>query len=115
MTQTDRAGTDDRASGLACRRGVFTVTQEARYRTLREQLRVATQEVEERADGYAFRFAPRPDTLLALAEFIGLEGRCCPFLRFSLVLEPDDGPLWLELTGPEGVNEFLRAEFATGD
>lgn len=38
------------------------------------------------------------------------ECRCCPFLGFTLELLPDDGPLTLRLTGPDGVREFLAAE-----
>jgi len=30
-------------------------------------------------------------------------------MRFSLTLEPGDGPLWLEITGPEGTKTFLTS------
>ena len=43
------------------------------------------------------------------AAVIDAERRCCRFLRFVLIVEPDDGPLWLELTGPEGTEDFLSA------
>jgi hypothetical protein len=47
-----------------------------------------------------------------LAQLITFERECCPFLRFSLRLEPANGPLWLELTGPEGTKVFLQSLFS---
>lgn len=37
------------------------------------------------------------------------ERLCCPFFRFGLEIEPNSGPLWLRLTGSEGVKEILRS------
>ena len=36
-----------------------------------------------------------------VAAFVALERRCCPFFRFALVLDPDDGPLPMTITGPQ--------------
>jgi hypothetical protein len=36
-----------------------------------------------------------------------MERKCCAFLRFSLVVTPGEGPVWLELTGPDGTQELL--------
>jgi hypothetical protein len=59
------------------------------------------------ASGYALRFAPEDDVLEPLFRLIQLERTCCAFLRFELILEPDQGPVWLTLTGPEGTHAFL--------
>lgn len=48
------------------------------------------------------------------AEFITLERLCCPFLSFQLAVAEEKGPLWITLTGPEGVNDFLRLELELG-
>jgi hypothetical protein len=61
-------------------------------------------------DGVALRFAAEPELLALLATFIDLERRCCAFLRFRLTVEPDGGPVWLELTGPPGTRELLAGE-----
>ncbi len=61
------------------------------------------------ADGYALRFPGEARWLATLAEFIRFERACCPFLRFELHAEQQDGPLWLRLRGPVGVKEFLAA------
>jgi hypothetical protein len=75
------------------------------------RLAEAVQARRELADGLAFRFAPESATLALLAEVIDLERQCCPFLRFQLTLEPGGGPVWLELTGPEGTKDFLAELF----
>lgn len=60
------------------------------------------------ADGLAFRFPA--DEYDAVVRFVASERRCCPFLNFSLEVPSERGPLWLRLTGPEGVKDFIRAE-----
>jgi hypothetical protein len=44
-----------------------------------------------------------------IASMIDAERQCCQFLQFDLRLEPDEGPVWLTITGPEGTREFLNA------
>jgi len=56
-------------------------------------------------DGYSFRF---PGGMFdRLAGVVGLERRCCSFLRFSLTAEPGNGPVWVAITGPVEAKEFL--------
>ncbi|MGH7703918.1 MAG: hypothetical protein ACREMO_12555 [Gemmatimonadales bacterium] len=59
-------------------------------------------------DGLAFRFPS--EEYEAVMQFVARERLCCPFVRFTVELAPDRGPLWLRLTGPDGVKDFLRAE-----
>jgi hypothetical protein len=68
-------------------------------------------EKQELEGGYAYRFPTDVGWLAALAELITLERACCPFLQFNLRLEPADGPIWLELTGPDGTKAFLESLF----
>ena len=71
---------------------------------------VARAEQGEAVDqGYRFRFRADADTFGAITEVINAERQCCRFLRFHLTVEPDLGPLWLELTGPPGTRAFLEA------
>ena len=58
-------------------------------------------------NGYRWRFAPAKDLLSATARVIEAERQCCRFLHFVLVIEPDGGPIALEVTGPPGTVEFL--------
>jgi hypothetical protein len=59
------------------------------------------------AGGFRWRFDPQVDLVTQAAAVIQSEHRCCPFLRFLLLVEPGDGPVWLEVTGPEGTEDFL--------
>lgn len=47
--------------------------------------------------------------LSAILEIVDAERQCCRFLRFDITVEPDGGPIWLELAGPPGTREFLSA------
>ena len=57
--------------------------------------------------GFRWRFDPQADLVKEAAAVIESEHRCCRFLRFLLLVEPGDGPVWLEVTGPEGTADFL--------
>lgn len=57
--------------------------------------------------GYRARFSAEGDTLTALVAMVEAERQCCRFLRFQIIVEPDGGPIWLDVTGPEGTREFL--------
>jgi hypothetical protein len=61
------------------------------------------------ADGYQFSFDGETVSLKELMDVISLERKCCPFLRFVLTVEPGDGPVRLQLSGPEGTKEFLAS------
>ena len=71
----------------------------------------ALLETKELAEGYAYRFPSGANWIAEMAQLITFERECCPFLRFNLRLEPANGPLWLELTGPEGTKDFLQSLF----
>ncbi len=66
--------------------------------------------VEELPTGFALRFASDAPLFLNLAEFVTSESACCSFLHFTLKQEPAGGSVWLRLTGPVGVKDFLRLD-----
>jgi hypothetical protein len=59
--------------------------------------------------GYRLSFAAGNDILLAIARTVDAERQCCRFLRFTVTVEPDGGPILVDLTGPPGTREFLAA------
>jgi hypothetical protein len=65
------------------------------------------QEVVELPDGYAVRFPGDAGWAEKLLAFIVGERACCAFFTFELVFEPQQGPLWLRLRGPEGTKEVV--------
>jgi hypothetical protein len=58
-------------------------------------------------EGYRFRFGPDGETLQRITGAVIAERQCCRFLTFSLTAEADGGPLWLDVTGPDGTRAFL--------
>ena len=98
-------------SPFVCDMMALTPEQRARHHELAEQLRPASLEMAELPDGYAARFPFESKMVLRLAEFIALEHLCCPCFTLVLEVEKEGGPLWLKITGREGVKPFIRAEF----
>ena len=95
---------------LVCRLDALTEVERARSAALQGELRAAMVERAELDDGWAFRLRDGV-SLPGVAEWIALERRCCPFFRFQLDVDGNDGQVWLRLTG-DGVKEFLAAQSA---
>jgi len=64
---------------------------------------------EDLPEGLRLRFAPTGETLVTITRAVEAERHCCRFLRFGITVEPDGGPVFLELSGPPGTREFLGA------
>ena len=61
-------------------------------------------------DGYRLEFAAgERDTASAIAACIDAERHCCPFLRFTVTVPAEAGPIVLDVTGPAGTRQFLDA------
>ena len=76
-----------------------------------EKMRSARVEIKELPNGYAFRYQPGGVSLMELADWVESEARCCPFFDMGIRVEHEGGPVWLTLTGNEGVKQFIRSEF----
>lgn len=81
----------------------------ARKENLLNALLQRADERHELPDGYRLRFAAEGDVLSVIARTVDTERQCCRFLRFTVTVEPADGPITLDLTGPAGTREFLAA------
>ena len=99
-------------TALICNMDVFTPGERENHIRTTTQLFQSVQATHEAENGLEFMFPnfDKHEVLIQLAEFIFNERRCCPFLEFTLRIAPDM-PISLLLTGPEGTQEFLRAEF----
>lgn len=93
---------------LACDLTVIPSNVREEHVITAPQLFALAQEVQELPNGYAIRFLNEPGRFMAIAKFIENERLCCPFFSFGLEVEPNSGPLWLRLTGGEGVKEILQ-------
>ena len=85
-----------------------------RRRDLLDRVFARVQETRPQDDGYAIRFEADDAALAELLQLVRLERQCCAFMRFRLTVEPADGPVWLELTGPEGTKSFLESILGLG-
>ena len=63
--------------------------------------------------GYRLEFAAEPGILPLMTSLIEAERECCRFLRFTLTVEPNLGPMVLELTGPNGTQELFETILET--
>jgi hypothetical protein len=99
------------ASGLTCNINGMLPQERTRYRRLVETLRHAILERRELPDGYAFQMDTKQIDTGQLVEWIELERRCCPFFGFEVHWNRKNGPVWLHLTGSEGVKDFILNEF----
>ncbi|HJQ97448.1 MAG TPA: DUF3303 family protein [Candidatus Polarisedimenticolaceae bacterium] len=59
------------------------------------------------ADGVRLRFDAKDGVLAQIAAVVEAEHRCCAFLRFEIRVQPGDGPILLDVTGPPGTKDFL--------
>ena len=75
------------------------------------KMRAAVAETIELDNGFIYQFTSEGELIPELASLIQLEHQCCPFLRFRLTVEPGQGSVLLEVTGPVGTKEFLAEIF----
>jgi hypothetical protein len=98
-------------SSFYCNTKSLSKEEWAHKKQISEKMRIARVERKELANGYAFRFRSEAVSLMELADWVSSEARCCPFFDMAIEVERDGGPLWLKLTGKEGVKQFIRMEF----
>jgi hypothetical protein len=79
-----------------------------RQTTIAKELFTNFQQFRELNDGYAFSYPGNYHWTSKLTEFITLERNCCRFFTFELEFEPNEGPIWFRMRGPEEVKVFLK-------
>jgi DNA-binding transcriptional MerR regulator len=99
---------------IACRANALDKTQRKRQQELLALVRRSAQVTRDLPDGFAIRLPSDATLFQQAAEWVGLERRRCPFVRFSLQWNQDDS-VWIELTGAPGVKEVLEAEILGPD
>ena len=81
-----------------------------RQRTILASVRESVLDITPTADGYAYRFKSESEILMRLSTLVDLERRCCPFLTFRIVVEPQQ-PIRLEITGPPEAKAVIGSLF----
>jgi hypothetical protein len=101
---------DSGTSRFFCNLGAMTSEERTVYGALSRKLFGAGEEKRELDNGYAYRLAAAKVSLSEIADWITFERRCCPFFNLQIEAEPNRGPVWLRITGPAGVKEFIKSE-----
>jgi hypothetical protein len=76
--------------------------------TLLAQFKLLVTAREDIDEGYSFRLPGDKECLALVARILAAERACCPFLKFELAAEPNQGPLTLRITGPFGAKEVIK-------
>ena len=95
---------------FACDMHAIPLESRAAHHANTQRLFNLVQQIQERPNGYTFRLPNEADVWKLATEFVNLERLCCPFFAFRLEFEREGGPIYLTLTGQEGVKPFIMAE-----
>ena len=93
---------------LACK--LTSKEMQERKQTVIDKLKSEMIEKKELETGYAYKFNDNDSTIDELVSFIKTERECCDFFTFNLSVGNEKNFVWLELTGPKGVKDFLKDE-----
>jgi hypothetical protein len=99
------------STGFACNLQAIGAAERPRYDALIRRVREAAHGRAEVPNGYAFELDSGTIPLPEVAEWMGMERLCCPFLTLQLSVAGDRAHWLLTLTGPEGVRALLDAAF----
>jgi hypothetical protein len=102
---------DEPATAIACNLKAIRPGDRPHYNELVKHLRAAVLQRTELSNGFVFTLEGKAMPLPAVAEWMSLERRCCPFLTLQLSASGDKPDWLLTMTGPEGVRAFLQTEF----
>jgi len=79
---------------------------------LAETIKICSGAVEERHElqnGYCFKFPGGDEWATRLAELCRQQQKFCPFLVFDLTRDSNNGPIYLNATGPDGAKQVITA------
>ena len=84
-------------------------------RELEQKIFRSFQELRELADGYAFRFPATESWVSTLIEFVKSERKWLPYFTIDLVFDSNEGPVWMQLRGPNGIKEYIKDIFGLSE
>ncbi len=93
---------------LACNMAAISKELRPVHQANTERVFASVQEVRELSTGYALRLANETDLLQTVVAFLSYERLCCPFFHFKLEIEPNQGPVWLHITGVMDVKDLYH-------
>lgn len=93
---------------IACDLSALTSAALDEHKKVSETVLSLVTEIREKPDGYTFRLPTDTEMIRQAAMFVAHERQCCPFFDFTIEVERDGGPLWLGVTGREGVKKYVE-------
>lgn len=93
---------------IACDPTAIDEAERESHRQIATDLFDRITALQELPDGYAFRLPAETDVVRNAGAFVSRERLCCPFFHFALEVTPDQGPVWLRLTGRDGVKQYIE-------
>lgn len=105
---SDSCVAKNRSTEMTCK--LTTPELRERKETVLASLKKQVVGKRELKNGYAFKFPGSDSILDELTEFIKTERECCDFFIFGLSVSGDKTEVWFELTGPDGVKDFITSE-----
>ena len=110
-SESDQENNKDSEAPFACSLTALTAAERGHHKELSEELHEAVKEIRELPNGYGFRLSGERRSLAMLSEWVSLERLCCPFFTFQIEAASEAQPVWLRMTGREGVKQFMQSEF----
>ena len=101
----------DSEAPFACSLTALSAAEREHHKELSKVMHAAVKEIRELPNGYGFSFSGERRSIHFLSEWISLERLCCPFFSFQLEVRSEGQPIWLRITGRDGVKEFMQSEF----
>jgi len=95
---------------FACALHALSPEERRHHLALSARLLLAIRGRTEIADGFVFAVDESVMDWASLAEWARAERLCCPFFRMAMRTRPRGEALELELGGPPGAKQFIRAE-----
>ena len=95
---------------FACALHALSPDERRHHLALSARLLLAIRGGTEIADGFVFTVDESMMDWTSLADWARAERLCCPFFRMAMRARPRGEALELELGGPPGVKQFIRAE-----
>lgn len=68
----------------------------------------AISEIHEVKNGFEFKLPAETELIQKAGSFIARERLCCPFFDFNLSIPSNHQPVWLQLSGREGVKAYIK-------
>ncbi|MDZ7689635.1 MAG: hypothetical protein U5K69_00450 [Balneolaceae bacterium] len=93
---------------IACDLSSIKDNQRDQHRQNAEAVFEAISEIREIEDGFAFKLPAETELIQTVSSFVARERLCCPFFDFTLTIPSNHQPVWLALTGREGVKPYLK-------